>query len=97
MKDSSMKKSILAIAMASALVACAAPALADRDRQPGGVAGGLIGCCFGMRTAAAWNDGKGIGIRDILDLIVIGRIWSAIEGWGGTTTSQLHAESPAYY
>lgn len=89
-------KKYLTLAIVAALLAVSAPA-AQAARQPGGAMAGLIGCCFGMRTAAAWNDGKNLGIRDILDILAIGRIWSAITAWGGTNTSDLHAEGPQYY
>ncbi|MGI6495172.1 MAG: hypothetical protein ACOX5G_03635 [Kiritimatiellia bacterium] len=90
-----MKKS-LCLAIAGAVLALA-PMAQAAERVSGGLAGGAVGCCFGMRTAAAWNDGKKLHIHDILDLLWIGRIWSAIEGYGGTSTSDLHGEFPSYF
>lgn len=92
-----MKKIVLALTVAATMFAAVPAVHAENARTPGGFTAGLIGCCFGMRTAAAWNEGKSLGIRDILDLIFIGRIWSAITATGGTTTSDLHKEAPAYY
>ena len=42
-------KKILAIALAAAIFMAAPVAQA---REAGGLAGGLVGCCFGVRTAA---------------------------------------------
>ena len=50
-------KKILAIALAAAIFMAAPVAQA---REAGGLAGGLVGCCFGVRTAAAWNEGKNL-------------------------------------
>lgn len=90
-----MKKFLMLVVVA-AMMAVSVPA-AQAAHQSGGPMAGLIGCCFGIRTAAAWNDGKDLSIRDILDLIVVGRIWSAISGWGGTSTSDLRSEGSQYY
>ena len=95
METKQMKKILMMLAIAAAVFA-AIPAEA-KDREPGGIAAGLVGCCFGMRTAAAWNDGKKLDLHDILDLLWVGRIWSAIEGWSGTSASELHDQSPVYY
>ena len=86
-------KKLLALALAAALFA----APSAHAHESGGLAGAFVGCCFGIRTAADWNDGKNINVRDILDLIWIGRIWSAVEGWSGTTRSDLHSAEPAYF
>lgn len=89
-------KKYLTLAIVAALLAVSAPVQAAQ-REAGGPVAGLVGCCFGMRTAAAWNDGKQLSIRDILDLLWIGRIWSAITAWGGTTASEMHSSEPQYY
>ena len=85
-------KKFLALSLAAALLAAATPAKAE-----GGIAGGIVGCCFGIRTAAAYNEGKSLHVRDILDWLCIGRVWSAIEGYNGTTLSDLHEEAPRYF
>ena len=55
-------KKILAIALVAAIF-MAAPAA--QAREAGGLAGGIVGCCFGVRTAAAWNEGKNLDIREV--------------------------------
>lgn len=83
------------VAMLSFSVMAAEPGA--QQRQPGGIGAACVGCCFGIRTVAAWNEGKNLDIRDILDLLSIGRIWSAISGYQGITATQLHNQAPLYY
>ena len=93
-----MKKSIAILLIASFVVAAFAPAaLAVKDREAGGFVAGLIGCCFGIRTAAAYNSGKDLHVRDILELLCIGHIWSFFSAYGGMTSEDLHASDPAYF
>ena len=92
-----MKKS-LAIALAAVLTLAAVPTTrAESAEGRGGIVGGLVGCCFGIRSAAAYNEGKSISVREWLDFFYVGRIWAAFEGFSGTTTSDLHAEEPRYF
>lgn len=86
-------KKIIAIAVLAAFLV--APAV--RAAEAGGLGGACVGCCFGIRTVAAWNEGKKLHVRDILDLLSIGRIWSAISGYQGITTSDLQKEAPEYF
>ncbi len=91
-------KKILAITLVAALFA-AAPAV--QAREAGGLAGGLVGCCFGVRTAAAWNDGKNIDIREWLRIVpiagIVAAVWNTIDGWNGVTTADLRAKAGAEY
>ena len=86
-------KKILAIVLAMAIFA-AAPAAQAKAAEG---RGGIVGCCFGIRTAAAYNEGKSINIREWLQLIWIGNVWAAFEGYSGTTTSDLQKTEPAYF
>ena len=52
-----MKKIAIA-ALAALMLATAVPAYAAPRR--GGLVGGIVGCCFGIRTAGDYNDGKDI-------------------------------------
>ena len=90
-------KKFLALSLAAALLAVSVPAQAAPAEGRGGLGGAIVGCCFGFRTMAAYNDGKSLHIHDILDLFWIGHIWDAIEGWGGTTYSEMHKSDPAYF
>lgn len=92
-----MKKT-LAIALAAVLTLAAAPAVkAEAAPGRGGICGGLIGCCFGIRTAAAWNEGKNINIREWLQLVWVGYVWAALDGYSGVTTSDLQKSDPGYF
>ena len=92
-----MKKLIIA-ALAAATIAMAAPSVqAEAAPGRGGCVGGIVGCCFGIRTAAAWNEGKNINIREWLQFLYVGYIWAGIEGYQGITTSDLQKTEPGYF
>ena len=90
-------KKILAIALVAAIFMAAPAAKAEAAAGRGGIAGGLVGCCFGIRTAAAYNEGKSINIREWLQFLWVGYVWAALEGYSGTTTSDLQKSEPAYF
>lgn len=95
--ENTMKK-FLALTLLAALIA----APSAQAREAGGLSGGLVGCCFGIRTAAAWNDGKNIEIREWLRIIpivgVVGAVWNMVDGWNGVTTDDLRKTAgEAYY
>lgn len=58
--------------------------VAHKDR--GGVMGFIAGCCFGVRAAAAYNDGKDIHWREWITLVPFVCIWNGIEGASGKNT-----------
>lgn len=93
-----MKKAILSLALVAAMIA-AAPAV--QARESGGLGGGIVGCCFGIRTAAAWNEGKNIEVREWLRIVpiigIVGAIWNCMDGWNGITTSDLRKQAGAQY
>ncbi len=59
----------------------------------GGAMGFIAGCCFGIRSAAAYNDGKEIHWREWIMLVpvvsLVGAIWNGLEGANGVTSSEL--------
>ncbi len=94
-----MKKSLIAgvvLALVMATTSMAAPerrggtSMAAPARR-GGFMGGLHGCCFGLRGAAAFNDGKNVVPMEWIDALLLSNIWAAIQGWQGTTTADLRA------
>ena len=92
-----MKKT-LAIALAAVLTLAAAPSVkAEAVPGRGGFVGGIVGCCFGIRTVADWNEGKNINIREWLQLVWVGYVWAALEGYSGVTTSDLQKSDPGYF
>ena len=90
-------KKFLALSLAAALLLASAPAKAEAAPGRGGVVGGIVGCCFGIRTAAAYNEGKSINIREWPQLLWVGYVWAALEGYSGVTTSDLQKSDPAYF
>ena len=80
-----MKKFVM-LAVLAALMTVPAFA-AEKDR--GGLVGGIYGCCFGLRGAAAYNDGKDVVTMEWVDAIVTCHIWAFIKGYQGTTTADL--------
>lgn len=92
-----MKKAILALTLGAAMVA----AVPTQAREAGGISGGVMGCCFGIRTAAAWNEGKNIEVREWLRIIpivgIVGAVWNTIDGWNGITTADLRKKAGAEY
>jgi hypothetical protein len=67
----------------------------------GGFMGFIAGCCFGIRSGAAYNDGKDIHWREWVLLIPIANIgfaiWDGVQGAQGVTTSDLAAEYGSMY
>ncbi|MBP5787111.1 MAG: hypothetical protein J6Y19_04795 [Kiritimatiellae bacterium] len=55
----------------------------------GGFMGGLHGCCFGLRGAAAYNDGKQMTAIEWIDALLTSHIIAFIQGWSGITTADL--------
>ncbi|MBR3584277.1 MAG: hypothetical protein IKO01_12645 [Kiritimatiellae bacterium] len=82
------------------LMACFsfAPAATAAD---GGIEGFIIGCCFGIRSAAAHNDGKDLHWREWIRLIpladIVGMVFDAVDGMNGMTTSRLASQYGSNY
>jgi hypothetical protein len=93
-------KKIMVFSLVSLFLFSALP-MADAQQQRGGLPGLLVGCCFGIRTAGAYNEGKDLHFRDWGRIIpVVGlvlAIWDGIEGAQGITTSGLQAQYGAQY
>ena len=97
-----MKKT-MAVVLASLMLALAAAPAANAAKQQGegGIAGFLIGCCFGIRSAAAYNDGRDLHWREWIRLIpiagIFGEIYDGVDGMNGITTAELAARYPGNY
>ena len=67
----------------------------------GGFMGFLVGCCFGIRSGAAYNDGKDLHWREWAQIIPIAglvvAIMNGVDGMGGITTSELAAQYGSTY
>ena len=84
-----MRKCLVIGAM---MIAMAASTTFAAEQGKGGLMGGLYGCCFGMRGAAAYNDGLRASTMEWIDVLLLGHIYSAILGFDGTTTADLRSE-----
>ncbi len=94
-----MKKLIIA-ALAAATIAMAVPSTAVAHDK-GGCVGGIVGCCFGIRAAGDYNDGKDISVREWLRIVpfvsFVVAIMDGLDGYNGKTRTELHAAEPAYF
>lgn len=85
-----MKKLMLSLTIGGLLLGSTCPTQAINE-QRGGLMGFIAGCCFGIRSGAAYNDGKEIHWREWVMLIPIANIvfaiWNGIDGANGMQTS----------
>jgi len=95
-----VKKAIMCLMAAIMLATSVGPALAVND-QRGGVMGFIAGCCFGIRSGAAYNDGKEVHWREwILIVPLVGfvcSIWNGIDGMNGMTSKDYASKYGAMY
>ena len=93
-------KAIAVLLVALMVLVSIAPA-ATAAHDTGGLVGGLIGCCFGVRSATAYNDGKDLHWREWGRLIpfagFVFAIWDGVDGMNGRTTGNLASEYGATY
>ena len=87
--------------MSVALMAFLSIAPASLAHQTGGLGGGLVGCCLGVRSASAYNDGKDLHWREWCRIIpcvnIVFAIWDGVDGANGRTTAGLAGEYGANY
>lgn len=96
-----MKKTVAMILVAVMACFSFASVSTAAGHDSGGIEGFLIGCCFGVRSAAAHNDGKDLHWREWIRIIplanIVGAVFDAVDGMNGTTTSQLADQYGANY
>ncbi len=96
-----MKKCSLVLLAVVALLYFPIQTQAQEVTNSGGVAGFFVGCCFGIRTAGQWNEGKDLHFRDwgrmipFVSLVIA--VWDGIDGAQGITTSDLQEQYGAQY
>ena len=84
-----------------ATLGLAAVAQAAPEENRGGVMGFVAGCCFGVRAAADYNDGKEIHWREwalvvpVVNIVLM--VWTGIEGADGMTRADLVEEYGSIY
>jgi hypothetical protein len=96
-----MKKLIIA-SLAAATIAMAVPSVqAEAAPGRGGCVGGIVGCCFGLRAAGDYNEGKALHLMEWGRLIPIFGIYVAVcnflDGYNGTTSTDLQKQYGATY
>jgi hypothetical protein len=71
------------------------------EKGRGGAMGFIAGCCFGIRSAGAYNDGKEVHWREWVMLVpfvnIIFAVMNGIDGMDGTTTADLAAQYGSTY
>lgn len=85
-----MKRVLVAILAVVFILATIMPMAQAKNENRGGFMGFIAGCCFGIRSGAAYNDGKDLHFREwalLIPLVGIGiAIWNGIDCGGGNTT-----------
>ena len=93
-----MKAIAILLVALMALLAVAPGAMAA---ERGGLAGGIIGCCFGVRSAAAYNDGKDLHWREWIRIIpivyLVGMVYDGVDGMNGRTSADYAAQYGSNY
>ena len=94
-----MKRIVSGVAAVMLLLGALSPAMAVERR--GGLLGFLGGCCFGLRTSGAYNEGKDIHWREWVMLVpfvgIVFAIWNGIDGANGITRGEYAKQYGAMY
>lgn len=95
-----MKKLVLWLVIIGISIGSVAPTMAV-NTQRGGIMGFIAGCCFGIRSGAAYNDGKEVHWREWVMLVpfvsIVFAIWNGIDGANGMQTSDYVKQYGASY
>jgi len=71
------------------------------EKGRGGAMGFIAGCCFGIRSGAAYNDGKEVHWREWVMLVpFVGFVFAVIngvDGYQGVTTADLAEQYGSTY
>ena len=95
-----MKKAVASLLIAVFVLFSIAPAVSAGSGQ-GGFMGFIAGCCFGVRSGAAYNDGKDLHWREWALLIPfvgwVVAIINGVDGMNGMTTKDMAAQYGANF
>ena len=95
-----MKKLFLGLCVALTLIALT-PSLSQAkvERQPGGIPAFFIGCCWGIRVGAEWNEGADLHWREWCKLIpyanIVFAIWDGVDCYNGMTAHEWAEKNAA--
>lgn len=96
-----MKKLVASLLIVVLVMLVCAPAASAAEKGRGGMVGFIAGCCFGIRSGAAYNDGKDLHWREWCGLIpfvgLVVAIMNGVDSMGGMTTAQLAAQYGSTY
>ena len=96
-----MKKIIASLWVVLFVLFAVAPAATAANDSKGGFMGFLVGCCFGIRSGAAYNDGKDLHWREWVTIIPIAGlivgILNGLDGMNGLTTKDMAAQYGANF
>jgi hypothetical protein len=96
-------RKFIALSLAALTLGLSAMPAAQAAPAPGrgGIVSFFVGCCFGLRTGAAYNEGKDIHFREWCLLIpyvgVVFAIWNGIDGANGVTRADLNTKYPGNF
>ena len=95
-----MKKLVASLLVVLFVLFAVAPAASAAGGE-GGFMGFIAGCCFGVRSGAACNDGKDLHWREWALLIPfvgwVVAIMNGMDGMNGMTTKDMAAKFGAMY
>jgi hypothetical protein len=83
------------------MVALAVAPAVSAGEGKGGFMGFLVGCCFGLRSGAAYNEGKDLHWREWALIIpfagIVVAVMNGLDGMNGMGTSDLAAQYGANF
>ncbi len=92
-----LKRTVGGVVLAAALSLGAIEGrAAPQSSGRGGVMGFIAGCCFGIRAATDYNEGKEIHWREWCRLIpwagIVFAVWDGVDGANGITRADMAAK-----
>jgi len=94
-------KKVIACLLIGIFLACSAGTSVAAAKERGGVLGFFIGCCFGIRSGVAYNEGKDLHFREWGLVIPIAgfviSIWNGLDCSKGITSKELATQYGATY
>ena len=91
-----MKKLVASLLVVLFVLIAFAPAAVAANSDRGGFLGFIVGCCFGIRSGAAYNDGKDLHWREWALIIPIAglvvAILNGLDGMNGLGSKDMAAQ-----
>ena len=94
-------KRLMSVIMLAALLGAGVLSTQAAAERRGGVMGFIAGCCFGVRSGSAYNDGKDLHWREWGLLIPLFNLYvlvvNGVDGANGVTTKDYATQYGASY